>query len=98
MDNDMIERIIKASFDTWNANRGFEFTIDGMSTSEKEFARLHAIQIIKAMREPTEKMMVAAENAYPALLTFADKEESGSYLVWCSMIDAIINKEIQNEN
>lgn len=95
MDNEIIERIIKASFDAWNANRGFEFTIDDMSISEKEFARIHAIQIIKAMREPTDKMMVAAENAYPELLTFADKEESGSYIVWRAMIDAIINEEIQ---
>ena len=48
--------------------------------------------VIKAMREPTEKMMVAAENAFPMLLTFADKEESGSYIAWRAMINAVIDE------
>ena len=80
MDNKMIERVIKASFDCWNARRGLGYTVDDMSDSEKEFAEMHAIAIIKAMREPTEKMsdVEVGDN-----LT---REE-----IWHNYIDAILN-------
>lgn len=86
----MIERVIKASFDCWNKNKGLNYTVDDLSSSEREFAERHAIEIIKAIREPTDEMIVAAEKIEPQLECFLPKEQSPSYLVWQSMIDKIL--------
>lgn len=42
---------------------------------------------IAAMREPTDKMMIAAETVEPQLECFLAKEQSPSYIVWQAMID-----------
>ena len=49
-----------------------------------------AMIVIKAMREPTDKMMVEMERVEPQLECFLEKEKSSSYLVWTTAIDAII--------
>lgn len=81
MDDEMIECVTKIICET----------LFGLHSPSGQ-AKIAATEAIKAMREPTEKMMVAAENAYPTLLTFADKEESGAYIAYRAMIDAIINE------
>ena len=87
MDQEMIDKVIKASFDCWNENRGLSYTVDDLSDSEKEFAQLHAIAIIKAMREPTEKMC-KAEGVYIKCYTCGGHKEG-----WQNMIDAIIGED-----
>lgn len=86
MDNEMIERVIKASFDCWAQSKPGkqDYTVDDMDEEEREFARRHAIAIIKAMREPTAKMLVAVEN-YGWTEGKSDVEG-----IWQDMIDAII--------
>ena len=85
MDSEMIERVIKASFDCWKEHREDKshFTIDDMSEEEREFARRHAIAIIKAMREPTDKMIEAA------IENFDEDYIEDIQLIWRDMIDAI---------
>ena len=82
MDKEMIERIIKASFDCWNERRGLNYTVDDLSDSEREFAELHALAIVKAMREPTEKMIKAGQ-----YIDTVNLEKD----IWQAMIDAVIN-------
>lgn len=83
MDDEMINRVITASFDCWNKRRGLGYTVEDMSDSEKEFASLHAIAIIKAMREPTEKMKVDIQFCQ----TCGD-----STVIWTATIDIITNE------
>jgi hypothetical protein len=44
--------------------------------------------VLAELRTPTEAMLVAAEEAVPALACFAPKEQSPSYIAWISAIDA----------
>ena len=77
--NEMVERValaISGSDDPSN-----------ILTIHRDRARAAII----VMREPTDGMMVAAENAFPLLSTFADKEESGSYITWRAMIDEALH-------
>ena len=67
------------------------FGKDIVSSVSQEW-RDRAIMVIKAMREPTNKMMVAMENSEPQLECFLEKEKSPSYLVWIAAIDAIIEE------
>lgn len=97
MDNEMIERVAEAICNSrqtlrYNGTISTKWRAPEMSKGYIEDCITFAKAAIKAMREPTEKMMISAENKYAELLTFSDKEESGSYLVWQSMIDAIINE------
>ena len=81
MDNEMIERVAASLKNDWLTNR---------AENIDQFFKSLAIVTLKAMREPTEKMMVAMENAEPQLECFLEKEKSPSYLVWIAAIDAII--------
>jgi hypothetical protein len=47
---------------------------------------------IEAMREPTAEMMVGMEDAVPALMSFASKENSPSYKAYCAGIDAALKE------
>lgn len=88
MDKEMIELVANALCDFDLGKDAWYYT--GEHDCQDDYRALARIAI-KAMREPTEKMMVAAEHSFPLLLTFADKEESGSYIVWRAMIDAVTN-------
>ena len=46
-----------------------------------------AVLCLKALQDPTDEMMVAAEDAVPALSSFADKDKSPSYLAYVAMMD-----------
>lgn len=81
---EMIDRIIVASFNCWNARRGLNYTAEDLSITEKEFARDHAIAIVKAMREPTEKMIDAAFGK-------SDLSPHPFRSAWHTMIDSILN-------
>ena len=83
-DKEMIERCVKASFDCWNKHNGLNYVADDMSSGEKEFAEKHIIAIIKAMREPTEKMIKAGSS-------MADGG-GGAIFIYEEMIDAVINE------
>ena len=85
MDNEMIERVIKASFDCWNEHRGLTYSVSDLSSSDAEFAKAHAVAIIKAMREPTEKMKSAMMNVEG----YADCDPAEYYQ---AAIDAVINE------
>jgi hypothetical protein len=77
MDDEMINNVIKASFNCWNKNRGLSYTVEDLSDSEKEFAKIHSIEVIKALREPSYKMLAKFDG-----LMIDD---------WQAMIDAILN-------
>lgn len=87
MDNEMIERVIKASFDCWAKDKGKNFVVTDLSDSEYSFAVKHAIAIIKAMREPTEKMLIAGSKI---------DTETLEWDTWQAMIDAVISDETSN--
>ncbi len=88
-DEEMIERIIKTSFDCWNKHNGLNYCVDDMSDSEKEFAKVHAVAIIKAMREPTEKMKTCNEEIHWG---YSCHVCGGLTEGWYAMIDAVINE------
>lgn len=50
------------------------------------------VELIKALREPTDKMLIEMEDAEPNLYCFLPKEQSPSYKVWQAAINAIINE------
>ena len=83
MDNEMINRVIKASFDCWNERRGLSYTVEDLSAEEREFAELHALAIIKAMHEPTERML--------AFRIMSDAEKESVKDDYQAMIDSITN-------
>jgi hypothetical protein len=56
-----------------------------------------AREIIEAMKEPTDEMMVAAENAEPVLSSFAEKAESPSYRAWQAMLTEALRSEDRGE-
>ncbi len=97
MDNEMIERVVKASFEAWQSHdpEKQHFTLNDMSFSEREFAKQHAIAIIKAMREPTEKMLDAGREAMSSCWSLEPGEgldEAPAPVIWEGMIDAIISQ------
>lgn len=51
---------------------------------------IEARAAIAAMREPTDEMMFAAENAVVGLQCFSEKADSPSYKAWQAMIDAAL--------
>lgn len=80
MDNEMIERVAEAltgsKLDTWHPN---------VQAQLKE----QALNVIKTMREPTEKMLDAGAD-----IDINDEYRIGTsvtQLVWQSMIDSITN-------
>lgn len=86
MDNEMIERVIKASFDCWKEDKGkSHFIVEYLSSSEYTFAVKHAKAVIKAMREPTEKML---DNGH-IKADWNAKETIN--LIYTTMINAILN-------
>lgn len=70
MDNEMIKRISKAILDTPNAS---------------DYETLVSVNVVKAMREPTEKMKRAEGVHFRCHMCGGHKEG------WQLMIDAIIN-------
>jgi hypothetical protein len=90
MDNEIIDKVIKASFDCWAKDKGKEYlTVDDLGDDEKEFAREHAIAIIKAMREPTDKMKTLVTDNI--VITNKCFYCGGHIDGWKAMIDCIIN-------
>ncbi len=92
MDNEMIERCAKSicksgRFETGQGTCSL-LCMDQLGSARrdcKHAANLHgelAKSIIKAMREPTEKMLDAGRNNY----------QHGSAVAYQSMIDAVINE------
>jgi hypothetical protein len=75
MDNEMIERVAKAILETPNAS---------------DYKTLVAINAIKAMREPTEKMKFAGSNATVLSNIDTMTDAVGAGVAWNAMIDAII--------
>jgi hypothetical protein len=69
-DKEMIERVAKAILETPNAS---------------DYERLVAINAIKAMREPTDKML-KAEGVFPSCHMCGGHKEG-----WQATIDAVIN-------
>jgi hypothetical protein len=53
-------------------------------------ARKTSRDILEALREPTDDMMIEAEVAVPSLRCLKDKPDSPSYLAWQAMIDAAL--------
>jgi hypothetical protein len=79
MDNEMIERVAKAILDAMDLTDG----LDGTA------ARTYAEACIKAMREPTEKILGAIHGCYPDV---PDKYASSiAKQRWEAAIDAIVN-------
>ena len=93
MDNEMIDRMVLASFEAWKAHNPAKqhFTIDDLSDDEKEFGKQHVIAIIKAMREPTEKMKEAGREAVSDCFSLEGLDEPPAPAAWKAMIDAIIS-------
>lgn len=91
----MIERVAIALANNFKAqveaNADMPFAETKVSMPTELIWITYAVAAIKAMREPTEKMMVEMERAEPQLECFLEKEKSPSYLVWIAAIDAIIN-------
>lgn len=87
--NEKIEQVARALCRQYEIDDGFSpEQADRAASSDMHRNFIKAARAaIEAMREPTERMMVAAELAFPLLLTFADKEESGSYIAYRAMID-----------
>jgi hypothetical protein len=71
--------------------RAIEKTIDMKANGwslQKEASYAAADAVLAELRTPTDAMLVAAEDAVPALACFAPKENSPSYIAWISAIDA----------
>lgn len=86
----MIERMAEA---LWNSNKPQGAPdYDGLSNVDKFQVEMIARDVLKAMREPADSMMVAAEEAFPDLACFDEKEKSPSYHVWQMMIDAALKE------
>lgn len=60
-------------------------------------SRERARAAITALRVPTDEMMLAAEDAVPALACFATREESPSFIAWQAMIDAALAEPTTGE-
>ena len=71
MDDEMIERCTEAVSDS----------MDLMDKLDETAAKTYTLACIKAMREPTEKMIVAG---------FDNTNAVSSRVIWQAMIDAII--------
>lgn len=85
MDNEMIERVAKAIFTKRYEEHGTYKNLKWETYRAKEFYLEDARQAIKAMREPTEKILSAG--------AYYSTAQSGVYDcddVWKSMIDAVI--------
>jgi hypothetical protein len=79
MDNEMIERVSKAILETPNAS---------------DYETLVAINAIKAMREPTDKMLEAGREAFKDCWSLEPGEgldEPPAPVIWEAMIDVVIN-------
>ena len=74
MDNEMIERC-KAEL-----QRCFAPAIDFKAPYAKVMSDMAIKEIIKAMRKPTDEMLVAMETAAPQLECLLPKESSPSYM------------------
>ncbi len=51
-------------------------------------ARAALAEVLAVLKEPTEEMLVEAEEAVPGLMSFAEKQESPSYIAWRAMLSA----------
>lgn len=89
MDNEMIERVAKAIFEKRYEAAGTYQNLKWEDYKGKEFYMEDARQAIKAMREPTEKMVDKGGYTYSTgdgmILDQAAKE------CWQTMIDCIVN-------
>lgn len=85
MDNEMIERVARAIL----KDAGILETKDTLGTASR-----YSIVAIKAMREPTEKMLLAGEEAVSNCFSLEPGEgldEPPAPAAWEAMIDAVIN-------
>ena len=78
----MIERCAKAIFTKRYQAPGTYQNLEWERFSNKELYYEDVRQCIKAMREPTEKMIAAGKNNY----------QHGSAIAYQAMIDAVINE------
>lgn len=86
----MIERVAKAIWEA-NAPPGAP-DWEGLTGSDQYMVEIIAIECIKAMKEPTDIMLVAAEDAVPELSCFNEKKDSPSYRAWQAAIEAALNE------
>lgn len=99
MDNEMIERVAKGMFCHLSTNRNPSQNWDQLILNPQHFLTIAhyknlAIAAIKAMREPTEKMIEAGREAISSCYSLAPGEgfdEEPAPIVWTEMIDAILN-------
>ena len=64
-----------------------------VTPARREHFRSLARIAIPALREPTDAMILAAEEAVPALASFANKADSPSFKAWQVMIDSALAEE-----
>jgi hypothetical protein len=95
--NEMIERIMRASFECWRkrmTKKGVLLdmgqTFEDMSDSEQEFARLHAIAVLEAMREPTDAMLHAYDDESGCYTGFWASDRAEILKGYQSMIEAAL--------
>lgn len=81
--NEMIERAAKAIYESWanypncSVSKSWEEVCEKLPAMANDFRR-KAKAVIKAMREPTEEMLLAGT------------DQPNHYRVWLSMIDEIL--------
>lgn len=92
-----IEEVARASFACWRKRMndlGYHLdkgqTFEDMSGSEREFALMNARAMIAAMREPTKKMLKAAENEQSP--SYEYNENGMTIDIWRAMIDAALKE------
>lgn len=76
-DQEMIERLLKVSYECWCKENNLDYKLEDMNDKEKTWGKIHILAIIKAMREPTEKMQQA--------VSYMDLH------IWENCIDSILN-------
>lgn len=92
MDNEMIERVAKSMFcelsSNYNPSKGWDelLKMSQPSLVIRHYMRLAKAAIVKAMREPTEKMLEPVTNA-DGFFKLDDPKQA-----WYKMIDVIINE------
>lgn len=59
----------------------------------KDWHRKIARAAVESMREPTDEMMVYAEETVPQLSSFNEKDQSPSYIAWQAMIDKALEEK-----
>ncbi len=81
MDDEMIERCVKAVAQCYEQNGGLPY--EALGKHAKVWIKDEALSVIKAMREPTTRMEMDVSNWQGPQMTYSD--------VWRAMIDSILN-------